>query len=461
MAAERGAMTDPSVKKEPHVVIVGAGFGGLTAAKALADAPVRVTVVDRTNHHLFQPLLYQVATAGLSPADIASPIRHVLRHQPNTSVLLDEVVDIDLANRTVLLREESTLPYDYLILAAGAGNHYFGHDEWERYAPGLKSLDDAVEIRRRVLVAFEAAEREPSPEARCKLLTMVVIGAGPTGVEMAGALAELSRYVLAKDFRVIDPTQTRVVLIEGGPAVLASFDPSLQARARAQLEELGVEVRTGARVTNIDADGVVLGDERIASATVVWAAGVHAAPLAAKLGLPVDRGGRVRVESDCSLPGHREVFAIGDMVVFEQDGRPLPGVSPVAMQQARSVVKNIVREIQGSPRTPFRYFDKGTMATIGRSRAVAETRGLRLSGLMAWLAWLLVHIWYLIGFRNRFMVMFSWMWSYVTYGRGARLITGDRLEAGAPHTLPAPAPALSARPAGDGAKQPVHAQRAE
>ncbi|MBI2395499.1 MAG: NAD(P)/FAD-dependent oxidoreductase [Deltaproteobacteria bacterium] len=427
-------MREPREQKRlPHVVILGAGFGGLTAAQSLRRAPVRVTVVDRRNHHLFQPLLYQVAMAGLSPADIASPIRSVLRGQRNATVLLAEVTSIDLERR-VLQLSDGTLEYDYLIYAPGTQNSYFGHDEWERFAPGLKSIEDAVEIRRRVLVAFERAERAIDDDERKRLLTFVVIGGGPTGVELAGAIAELSKTVLAREFRRTDPARTKVILIEAGPRILPSFDEELSLRAVDQLSDLGVDVRLGARVNAIDQDGVVIAQraadgraetERVEARTVLWGAGVAPTPLAKTLGVPLDRGGRVIVEPDLTLPGHREAFAIGDAVAFlhTPDGKPLPGVSPVAMQQARTVARSIVRAMHGEAHERFEYFDKGTMATIGRKRAIAQTGALRLTGFAAWLTWLVVHIWYLIGFRNRLAVMFGWAYSYFTYKRGARLIT--------------------------------------
>ena len=409
----------------PHVVIIGGGFAGLTAAKALRGAPVDVTLLDRTNHHLFQPLLYQVASAGLSPADIASPIRSILAHQKNARVLLAEVSRIDVAAKKVMV-DGGELAYDFLIVAAGAHTNYFGHDDWEPFAPGLKSLEDAVEVRRRVLLAFERAERAEDEATRRRLLTFVVIGGGPTGVETSGAFSELSRFVLDKDFRSIQPKETRVILLEAGPRILAAFAEDLSRHAATQLQELGVEVRTGAMVTSIDDDGVHLGAERIETSTVVWAAGVSVTPLAGSLGTPLDRQGRAIVGADLTIAGHPEVFAIGDMAHFEQDGKPVPGVSPVAMQQARSAARAIKATLAGQPRKPFHYVDKGTMATIGRSRAVAEAKGIHLHGFIAWLAWLFVHIWYLIGFRNRVIVMFEWLWSYVTYKRGARLITGQR-----------------------------------
>ncbi len=415
----------------PHVVIVGAGFGGLTAAKAMGGMRVRVTVVDRTNHHLFQPLLYQVAMAGLSPAEIAQPVRSILSPQENTRVVLAEVAGVDLAGQDVLLTDGASLAYDYLVLATGAKTAYFGHPEWERFAPGLKALDDAVEIRRRVLTAFEMAEREEDEARRRELLTFVVIGAGPTGVEMAGALSELARKTITDDFRAIRPSEARVILVEGGDRVLPAMPTDLSERAREQLAEIGVEVRLGMRVTNIDAHGVELGAERLTSATVVWAAGVEATPLTATLGVPLDKMGRVLVGRDLALPGHPDAFAIGDMARFEQDGAPLPGISPVAMQQARFVAELIAREEKSQTRLEFRYHDKGSMATIGRSRAVAQTGKIHLTGFIAWLAWLVVHIWYLIGFRSRLVVLITWAWSYLTYRRGARLITARTWE---PHS---------------------------
>ncbi|MFN0112415.1 MAG: NAD(P)/FAD-dependent oxidoreductase [Blastocatellia bacterium] len=410
----------------PHVVIIGAGFGGLTAAQALRKAPVRVTVVDRTNHHLFQPLLYQVAMAGLSPADIAAPIRSILRSQKNVTVLLAESTGVDFANREVVLGEQR-LVYDYLLLATGGRTSYFGHDEWEQFAPGLKDLDDAVEIRRRVLMAFEAAERETDPVRRRELLTFVVVGGGPTGVELAGSIAELSRYVLARDFRTIRPEAAEILLLEGGDKILASFTPDLSESALQQLTALGVKVRTGAQVTNIDETGVYLADEKINTASVIWGAGVRATALTASLGVETDRAGRIVVAKDLSIPGHSEVFAIGDMTLFIQDGKPLPGVSPVAMQMGQCVARNIAKDLASKPREEFHYTDKGTMATIGRKAAIAHVGKLKLSGLPAWLFWLGLHIFFLIGFRNRFAVLFNWAWSYFTYQRGARLITGRRL----------------------------------
>ncbi len=432
------------------MVIVGGGFGGLTAAKALERAPVDVTLVDRKNHHLFQPLLYQVASAGLSPDAIASPIRSVLRGAPRTQVLLDEVVAVDLAAREVRLRDEAPLRYDALVVATGLATNYFGHPEWATHALGLKDLDEAIEIRRRVLLCFETAEKEPDPEVRRWLTTFVVIGGGPTGVELAGALAELSRFALRRDFRRVDPSKARVILLEGGPRILSAMDPGLSAKAVAQLRELGVEVRLGAQVTGIDAAGVSLGGERLEAGAVVWAAGVRATPLPERLGVEVDRMGRIVVGPDCSIPGHPEAFVVGDVASHPgPDGTPLPGLAPVAIQQARYVAAAI-RDPRKRER-PFRYVDKGVMATIGRSRAVAQSGPMRLSGFVAWVAWLFIHLIYLIGHRNRLVVLFEWTWSYFTYKRGARIIScGDasppaqgREPAGATVVPPArdPAPA--------------------
>jgi NADH dehydrogenase len=409
---------------DPHVVVVGGGFGGLNAARALAGQPVRVTLLDRRNHHLFQPLLYQVATAALNASDIAAPLRSVLRRATNVTVLLADVERVDLAARRLVL-DRGEIGYDALILAAGAGHSYFGHDDWEVLAPGLKSLEDALEIRRRVLLAYESAERETDGAEQRALLTFVVVGGGPTGVELAGALAEISRQTIARDFRVIDPTKARVVLVEGGPRVLASFPPPLSGRAQRALERIGVEVRTGTTVTRVTADAVWLGGEQIRARTVLWAAGVAGAPLARTLGVPLDRSGRVPVEADLSIPGHPDAFAIGDMSLCRgPSGAPLPGLAPVAIQQGRCAADNTLRRLSGRPTRAFRYRDRGSMATIGRAAAVAVVGGIQLSGLVAWLAWLLVHIMFLIGFRNRFLVLFEWAWAYVSWQRGARLITG-------------------------------------
>jgi len=437
----------------PHVVIVGGGFGGLTAAQALESAPVRVTLVDRTNHHTFQPLLYQVAMAGLSPAEIAQPIRAILSRQSNATVLMAEVKGVDPERRRVLLTDGSFIDWDFLIVACGATTSYFGHEDWAAVAPGLKSIEDAVEIRQRVLLSFELAEREDDARRRDRLLSFVVIGGGPTGVELAGALAELSKFVLDRDFRRIDPASSRVLLIEAGPRVLPSFPDDLAESAASQLRELGVIVRTGARVSSIEGDRVRLAPtspadagELIPCSLVLWAAGIRANPLTATLGAKLDGSGRALVQEDLSIPGQPRVFVIGDAARRDgKDGKPLPGVSPVAMQQARTVARSIRRAIVGRDTLPFTYFDKGTMATIGRRRAVAMVDRMHMSGFLAWLAWLLVHIWYLIGFRSRLVVMITWAWSYFTYRRGARLITGY---AHAPGTRPA-ARAPSAITAGE------------
>lgn len=408
-----------------HVVIVGGGFGGLYAARAMRRAPVRITVVDRRNHHTFQPLLYQVATAGLNPSDIAMPIRRVLRKQRNTTVVLAKVTSIDPAQKRVIL-VDGELGYDTLILAAGATHSYFGHDAWAQVAPGLKTVEDALDIRRRVLLAFEEAEREDDPARQRAWLTFVVVGAGPTGVELAGALAEIARHALRQDFRRIDAGDARVLLLEGTGQVLPSYVPSLGAKARAQLERLGVEVRTKALVTNIDEACVSIGEERIPARTVLWAAGVSASPLGRSLGVPVDRAGRVLVEPDLTVPGHDDIYVIGDLAsIRPEGGPPVPGVAPAAMQMAHCAAINIKRSLAGAPRLPFRYRDKGSLATVGRASGVADFGRLRLSGFIAWVAWLTIHIFFLIGFRNRFVVLFSWAWSYLTYERGARLITGD------------------------------------
>ena len=413
----------------PRVVIVGGGFAGLQAAKALTDAPVRITLVDRRNHHLFQPLLYQVATAVLSPADIAHPIRSVLRDQSNVEVILDEVAAIDPTAKEVVLEDGGRLPFDYLILAAGANHAYFGHDEWEPYAPGLKSVEDALEIRRRILLSFEEAEREPDPARRKALMTFVIVGAGPTGVEMAGAIAEIARYSLARDFRHIDTRDAKVILVEASTKLLAAFPERLSRHALQDLQRLGVDVRFGKPVTAIAPEAVTVGDEIIPAHTVIWAAGVQASPLGRSLGVELDRAGRVLINPDLSVPGHPHTFVIGDMAALtDSRGRPLPGVAQVAMQQGVSAAANILRTIKGKPTRPFRYRDLGNMATIGRNSAIADVRGLRLTGFIAWLAWALVHILNLIGFRNRVLVGLQWLWGYLTFQRGARLITGVAAE---------------------------------
>jgi NADH dehydrogenase len=407
------------------VVIIGGGFGGLYAARALKREPVQVTVIDRRNHHVFQPLLYQVAMAALSPGDIASPIRWILRGQKNVEVLLARAVGVDTAGRRVILAD-GEVPYDYLIVATGATHAYFGHDEWRAAAPGLKTLEDALEIRRRVLLAFERAERETRADLRCALLTFVVIGGGPTGVEMAGALAEIAHQSLARDFRHIDPGSARIILIEGGPAVLPAFPEPLREAARRDLERLGVEVRTGSPVTGVSEGGVTVGRDVVRAETVLWAAGVAASPLGATLGVPLDRAGRVLVEPDLTIPGRREVFVIGDLASMKDAaGRQLPGVAQVAIQMGRHAVRNIMRAIEQQPLRPFVYKDLGNMATIGRASAVADFGTFRMKGWPAWMAWLFVHILKLIGFRNRLVVLVQWAWAYFSYQRAIRLITGD------------------------------------
>jgi NADH:ubiquinone reductase (H+-translocating) len=433
----------------PRVVIVGGGFGGLRAARALRHAPVRVTLVDRGNHHLFQPLLYQVATAELSPADISAPIRGVLRRQRNAEVALAEVTGVDVDRHRISLHDLATgharaLDYDYLIIATGAGTSYFGHDEWERFAPGLKTIEDATAIRRDILLAFEAAEAEcaegTESETRASdLLTFVIVGGGPTGVELAGAIAEVARKALVSDFRHIRPADARVVLVEAAPHILATYPVSLAERARRKLERLGVEVRTGARVESIDESGVLVDGERLAAHTIIWAAGVRASPAGEWLRAPTDRAGRVLVGPDLTIPEHPNVFVIGDAASASQNGAPLPGIAPVAMQQGRYAAKAIRRRIAGERDIPpFHYFDKGTMATVGRSFAVARIRRLSLSGFLAWALWLGIHILFLIGFRNRALVLFQWAWAYLTYQRGARLITHLAAAARVPAAVPHP-----------------------
>ena len=410
-------------EKIPRVVIVGGGFGGLEAAKKLVCENVHLTVIDRTNYHLFQPLLYQVATAALSPADIAAPIRAVLQKCKNAEVMLAEVQSVDV-NTRVVHAGDLNVQYDYLILATGARHSYFGHPEWERLAPGLKSLEDAVEIRRRILLAFEYAEKISDPAARAAAMTFVIIGGGPTGVEMAGAIAEIARHTLARDFRHIDPSSARVVLIESESQVLATFPQDLRTSAMKQLQDLGVEIRTGVRATDLTEAGLRVGDEFIPCRVKIWAAGNTASFVGKSLGVPVDRVGRVIVQDDLTIPGHPEVQVIGDLANFTgKDGKSLPGVSPVAMQQGRQAARNIMNMIEGRKPQRFWYFDKGSMATIGRNKAVADLRLLHLSGLPAWVAWLFVHTLFLVGFRNRVVVLFQWAWAYFTFNKGARLIT--------------------------------------
>jgi NADH dehydrogenase len=412
-------------KSRPRVVVVGAGFGGLNAAQKLARLPVQITVVDRKNHHTFQPLLYQVATAGLSPGEIAAPIRWILRAHSNIEVLLEEVREFNLNSRSVITNE-AVLPYDYLVIAAGASHAYFGHPEWEPLAPGLKTIEDALEIRRRVLLAFELAERQALTGASDFPLNFVVVGAGPTGVELAGTLAEISRHALANEFRAINPARTRILLIEGGPRVLAAYSEDLSRKAEEQLKHLGVEVSTSHMVTRVEPGAVWVGDNRIPASVIIWAAGVAASPLGQKLGVPLDRAGRVIVQPDLSIPGHPEVFVIGDLASLQDEhGKMLPGVAPVAIQQGKWVARTIARDLEHQPRRNFHYHDKGSLATIGRAAGVAQFPGFSLSGYFAWLAWLFVHIFFLIGFRNRLIVMIQWAWSYLTYERAVRLITGS------------------------------------
>ena len=410
----------------PHVAIIGGGFAGLSATRALAHAPVRVSLVDRGNHHLFQPLLYQVATAGLSAPDIAAPLRHILRRQRNATVLMGDVVAIDAAGKILRFADGDTLGYDILLLASGSAHAYFGHDDWAAHAPGLKTLDDALEIRRRILTAFERAEAEPDPVARAAWLTFAVVGGGPTGVELAGTLAEIARHTLRGEFRRIDPGSARILLLEAGPRVLSTFPESLSRKARASLQRLGVEARTGVAVTSIDAGGLVLGDERIAARTVLWAAGVAASPLARSLGVPLDRVGRVIVAPDLSVPGHSDIFVAGDLaVVHGEGGKPVPGVAPAAKQMGRYVAHAIRARLAGKPAPAFRYRDHGNLATIGRRAGVVDLGRLRLSGALAWWFWLAAHIFFLIGFRNRLVVLIDWAWAYWSYRRNARIIVGN------------------------------------
>jgi NADH dehydrogenase len=417
-------------KAAPRVVIVGAGFGGLNVARALASAPVQMTVIDRKNHHTFQPLLYQVATAGLSPGEIAAPIRSILSDHKNVEVLMAEVTGFDL-DRRLVQTPELQIPYDYLIIAAGARHSYFGHEDWEPFAPGLKTIEDALEIRRRVLLAFELAERQAAAGRASEPVNFVVVGAGPTGVELAGTLAEISRHALAHEFRSIDPGRTHILLVEGGPRVLPAYAEDLSRSAQDQLQRLGVEVRTSAMVTKVEPGAIHIGETHMQATVILWAAGVAASSLGKKLDANVDRAGRVLVQPDLSLPKHGEVFVIGDLAALKDEhGKMLPGVAPVAIQQGRFVARLIRSEIESRPKTQparasFHYWDKGSLATIGRAAAVAEFGKIHVSGFMAWLAWLFVHILFLIGFRNRLLVFIQWAWSYVTYERGARLITGS------------------------------------
>jgi NADH dehydrogenase len=411
----------------PHIVILGGGFGGLYAARGLRHAEAQITLVDRHNYHLFQPLLYQVATAALNPSDIAAPIRSILRHQKNLSVILGDATSIDVNGKRVHLADGADLTYDFLVVATGATHSYFGHPEWERFAPGLKTIDDALEIRRRVLLAFEAAEREEDPAKQQEWLTFVIIGAGPTGVELAGALSEIARQTMVRDFRHIRSESARVILIEGKERVLPPYPPSLSASAQRQLEKLGVEVITGAVASEVNDHEVHLGDRVIPTRTVLWGAGVQGSPLAQTLGAPLDRAGRVLVEPDLTIPGHKDVFVIGDLAAVKQyDGSYVPGVAPAAIQEGNHVAYNLDRALEGQPLRAFHYRDKGSLATIGRAAAVADLGKIKMGGFLAWIAWLAIHIFFLIGFRNRFLVITQWAWAYLTYQRGARLITGRR-----------------------------------
>jgi len=418
-----------NVKPVPQVVIIGAGFGGLNAALKLARYAVRITLLDRRNHHNFQPLLYQVATGGLSPGEIATPIRWILRGRRNVEVLLGEVEDFDLARQVVKLADRE-LPYDYLIVAAGASHAYFGHDEWEPLAPGLKTIEDALEIRRRVLLAFELAERQASGNGAQVQLNFVIVGGGPTGVELAGTLSEIAHHALTGEFNFIDPKHTRIVLLEGGPRVLPAYPEDLSRSAEDQLRALGVEVHTSTMVTGVEPAAVYMGATRLPAAVILWAAGVAASPLGKKLGALVDRAGRVLVKGDLSIPGHAEVFVIGDLAALkDENGQLVPGVAPAAIQEGKATARNIARDLQGKSRQSFHYLNKGSLATIGRAAAIAEFGKIHISGFIAWLSWLFVHVFFLIGFRNRVLVLIQWAWSYFTYERGAQLITGD-------HTLP-------------------------
>jgi NADH dehydrogenase len=414
----------PDAIGRPRVVILGGGFGGISAARALGHENVAVTVIDRTNHFTFQPLLYQVATAGLSPSDITAPIRWILRHQRNTEVLMGEVREIDPARQVVRIDDTlREIPYDYLIIATGSRHAYFGHNEWEPYAPGLKAIEDASEIRRRFLLAFEKAEKATDDRERDELLTFVIVGGGPTGVELSGALPYIARKALAPDFRRIDTRRTRVILVEAGSRILPTFPEDLAARATRDLQDLGVEVRVNSLVTGVDAEGVEIGAETIRARTAFWAAGNLASPLGSLLDVPHDRAGRIEVNPDLSAPGHPNIFIVGDLVALSQDGRLVPGVGPAAIQEGKSAAKNILRDLRREPRKPFRYWNKGDLATIGRSRAIADLGWIRFSGWFAWMFWLFVHIMYLVGFRNRIVVLIEWAYAYFTSQAGVRLIT--------------------------------------
>lgn len=417
-------MTTAQEQREPHVVVVGGGFAGLWTVRGLARAPVRITLIDRGNHHLFQPLLYQVATAGLSAPDIAAPLRHILRSQRNVEVRLAQVQDIDPRTRSIALDDGTALAYDTLVLAAGATHAYFGNEAWAPHAPGLKTLDDALLLRRRLLLAFERAEAEPDPDKRAAWLSFAIVGGGPTGVELAGTLAEIARHTLRQEFRNIDPAEATVRLIEAGPRVLPAFPEDLSARARRQLQALGVDVQTGVPVADIDAHGYRLGETRVAARTVVWAAGVAASPLGALLDAPRDRAGRVQVAPDLRVPAHPDIYVAGDLAAVTSNGRPVPGVAPAAKQMGRQVAANIVAGLRGQPGAAFAYRDFGNLATIGRMAAVVHVGRLKLSGVIAWWFWLVAHVFFLIGFRNRLVVMLNWTWAYWTYQRAARIIFG-------------------------------------
>jgi len=414
----------PDPLNRPHVVILGGGFGGISAAKALRHAHVTVTVIDRTNHFTFQPLLYQVATAALAPSDITAPIRWVLRHQRNAEVLMADAREIDRERQVVRIDDELTeIPYDYLIVATGSRHAYFGHNEWEPYAPGLKAIEDASEIRRRFLLAFENAEKTDDEKEREELLTFVIVGGGPTGVELAGAFPHIARKALAPEFRKVDTRRTRVILVEAGPRILPTFPESLAARARKDLEDLGVQVRVGSFVTGVDAEGVRVGSETIRARTAFWAAGNLASPLGSFMGVPLDRAGRISVNADLSVPGTPNVFIVGDLATLTQDGRMIPGVGPAAIQEGRAAARNILRDLKRQPRKSFRYWNKGDLAVIGRSRAIADLGWIQFSGWFAWVFWLFVHIMYLVGFRNRLVVLIEWAYAYFTSQAGVRLIT--------------------------------------
>ena len=411
----------------PQVVVIGGGFAGMEAVKSLKGEAVDVTLIDRSNHHLFQPLLYQVATAGLTPANIARPLREIFAHQANTEVLLSEVRRIDVEKKQVIT-EDLVVPYDFLILACGARHSYFGHDEWEKFAPGLKNLADAIEIRKRLLLAFEVAEKAVEQSERDAAMTFIIVGGGPTGVEMAGAISEIARHTMTREFRRINSARAKVIVIEGAPHILGAYPADLAANGKRQLEDIGVEVHEGVQVTKVTAEGVeIKGGQFIPARTVIWAAGNQASPLGKTLGVPIDKAGRVVVNEDLTIPGHPEVQVIGDMANFShQTGKPLPGVSPPAMQEGRHAARSILETLAGGKPMPFHYWDKGSMATIGRNKAVADLNFIHFGGFLAWIMWAGVHVFYLVGFRNRFVVMAEWAWNYFSFYRGSRLITGTQ-----------------------------------